>query len=172
MYPLECLILDLEYLLGSRVPSNLDKIEGMLLPSAGIRQAFGVFEIAENAKVDQLNNIYYKRDFSLLCANSAYDIIDNRLFGYHLWDADFTRFYYELGYPPVHKSHVQINQGWVAGLKNARMYSGSTLYTYHPLRDNKYEFFIQMRRDDFGLADELFNDAMSRAQQIMDIAKK
>jgi hypothetical protein len=62
----------------------LDKIEGMLLPSAGIRQAFGVFEIAENAKVDQLNNIYYKRDFSLLCANSAYDIIDNRLFGYHL----------------------------------------------------------------------------------------
>lgn len=84
MYPLECLTLDLEYLLGSRVPSNLDKIQGMIIPSAAIQQAFGDFEIKEGANEEHLGNAFYIRDYSLLCANSAYDIIDNRLFGYHL----------------------------------------------------------------------------------------
>jgi|NOAtaT_6_FD_contig_71_1710106_length_2059_multi_4_in_0_out_0_4 hypothetical protein len=72
-----------------------------------------------------------------------------------------------MGYPPVNAKHIQINPAWVAGVKNATMYTGSTLFIYNPLIDDAYELFIRMRRDDFELFEVLLKAAIKNTQNFV-----
>lgn len=52
------------------------------------------------------------------------------------------------------------------------MYTGSTLYIYNPLLESKYEFAMQIRRDNFELFEHLFKAGLKNSQKMVDLAKK